>query len=401
MPRLYIFTASFPFGNQETFLEEEIDYLAHQFECIRIIPLGGYRMEMRQYPNNCIIDNSLHCSRHKKVLLGLLFSYKVLPAFLGDFYEHKVYLSINKLKRWVSTFILCSFYLQSPALRYVRKNLQKEDVVYSYWGSDYNIVFPWLKGCAKLVSRFHGNWDLWTSNKEEGYIPLRDKVLDSLTLAVTISKKGELFLSRRHPNTKCITSRLGTRDCGTGIKSQDGIIRIVSCSTVYPIKRVSLIYDSVKELSHSRKVHWTHIGGSIQSSIDYFNELQERVKRNDGDKNLEVSLLGNMSLNDVFAFYESHPVDVFINLSTNEGVPVSIMEAISFNIPIVATDVGATSEIVNDLTGRLVSANPSTTDVAKAIIKVISGGLTPRKYWEQNYCASKNYKDFSILIKHL
>lgn len=55
--------------------------------------------------------------------------------------------------------------------------------------------------------------------------------------------------------------------------------------------------------------------------------------------------------------YSEHPVDVFINLSTNEGVPVSIMEAISFDIPIVATDVGGTSEIVTDETGILVSSN--------------------------------------------
>ena len=32
--------------------------------------------------------------------------------------------------------------------------------------------------------------------------------------------------------------------------------------------------------------------------------------------------------------------DLFVNMSLSEGIPVSIMEAISFGIPIIATNVG-------------------------------------------------------------
>jgi len=46
--------------------------------------------------------------------------------------------------------------------------------------------------------------------------------------------------------------------------------------------------------------------------------------------------------NDVLNYYASNPVDVFINTSSSEGLPVSIMEAMSFGIPVIATNVGGT-----------------------------------------------------------
>lgn len=51
-------------------------------------------------------------------------------------------------------------------------------------------------------------------------------------------------------------------------------------------------------------------------------------------------LLGNQL---VYDFYRNNDVDVFVNLSESEGIPVSIIETISFGVPVVATDVGGNS----------------------------------------------------------
>lgn len=64
-----------------------------------------------------------------------------------------------------------------------------------------------------------------------------------------------------------------------------------------------------------------------------------------------------LSHDQVMNYYKEHHFDVFINMSTNEGVPVSIMEAASFGIPIIATNVGGTSEIVQPSVGMLLSSN--------------------------------------------
>jgi glycosyltransferase involved in cell wall biosynthesis len=70
-------------------------------------------------------------------------------------------------------------------------------------------------------------------------------------------------------------------------------------------------------------------------------------------------------------FYLTQPVDVFVNASTTEGVPVSIMEAMSFGVPVVATDVGGTGELVNSRNGALLVPNPTPAEIADAILRTV------------------------------
>ena len=77
------------------------------------------------------------------------------------------------------------------------------------------------------------------------------------------------------------------------------------------------------------------------------------------------------------------------------------MEAISFGIPVVATNVGGTSEVVTEKTGVLVSANPTAEDVAEAISGVQQKSLRPREFWFQNYNADINYSEFSNKLVEL
>ena len=46
-------------------------------------------------------------------------------------------------------------------------------------------------------------------------------------------------------------------------------------------------------------------------------------------------------------------IDALINVSESEGLPFSMMEAISFGIPVIGTNVGGVKEIINNDTGIL------------------------------------------------
>ncbi|MBK8368427.1 MAG: glycosyltransferase [Bacteroidetes bacterium] len=95
-------------------------------------------------------------------------------------------------------------------------------------------------------------------------------------------------------------------------------------------------------------------------------------------------------------FYKDKPVDLFVNVSEIEGIPVSIMEAISFGIPCIGTNVGGVSEIVNEQTGFLIDKNFEPNEVAELLSKYLSKlpleknefRLGVKLFWKENYDAS-------------
>ena len=114
---------------------------------------------------------------------------------------------------------------------------------------------------------------------------------------------------------------------------------------------------------------------------------------------MQTDFMGNVSNSDVIDFYRKTPVDLFVNVSDTEGLPVSIMEAISFGIPVLATDVGGVSEIVKiNFNGELLHVDFSDGDFASAIKMYYQSGEEKKKtrrqnarlYWEQNFNAEKN-----------
>ena len=73
---------------------------------------------------------------------------------------------------------------------------------------------------------------------------------------------------------------------------------------------------------------------------------------------MRTTFMGYVPNVEIMQFMEESNVDVFINLSTSEGVPVSIMEAQSYGIPVIATNVGGTGEIIDKDNGILLSHAP-------------------------------------------
>ena len=121
----------------------------------------------------------------------------------------------------------------------------------------------------------------------------------------------------------------------------------------------------------------------------------------DSRTNVRIILAGRMSNGEVLHYYETHSFDVFVNVSTNEGVPVSIMEAISYNIPAVATDVGATSEVVTPNSGVLVSENPTIEEIKNAIVKAVTSKIEPRVFWDEMFNAENNYRKWAKTLWEL
>jgi glycosyltransferase involved in cell wall biosynthesis len=111
---------------------------------------------------------------------------------------------------------------------------------------------------------------------------------------------------------------------------------------------------------------------------------------------------------DIFEFYNSNPLDIFVNVSSSEGLPVSIMEAQSCGIPAAATAVGGTPETVTNENGILLEENPDPVDTAKKILALYKDKETllkkkklSRSNWETNFNAASNYPNFANELAEL
>lgn len=396
MKTLYLFTNDYPYGHIENFLEVEINYLCARFEKVVIVPISGGGKPMRPVPQNCEVLQPIRHGKKDALLHG--FSIRRLPFFVEEFFKHKVWQKKSRIKSYVTAVINANNYLHSSQVKEILKQLKPDDVFYSYWGKVGTDLWPFVKGKAKLVSRFHGDWDLWGSC--EDYAPFRDEVGYALSAGAFISEKGRRYFLKHWHLSNAVVFPLGTINGGLeGFPSKDGVLRVVSCSAIYPVKRVDLIYQAL-QLIEDREVEWTHIGGGRggkeTEDVKTLKELVTKTRHN-----VKVLLLGAMDNAKVLQYYQENPIDVFVNVSTIEGVPVSIMEAISFNIPAVATDVGATSEVVSDESGILISSNPTAAEVKNAILRVADGHFTPREYWDKHYNAERNYTSWANFLYEL
>ena len=129
------------------------------------------------------------------------------------------------------------------------------------------------------------------------------------------------------------------------------------------MKSLQLFADRRRDV----QVLWTHIGdGPVLPAL-------MAMAGHALSRNFQIRFTGGLANARVMEFYREHPVDVFVNVSASEGLPVSIMEAQSFGIPVVATAVGGIPEIVTDQNGRLLAANPSPSEIADGLQEFVPG----------------------------
>ena len=208
---------------------------------------------------------------------------------------------------------------------------------------------------------------------------------------------GEDYLQSNLPNANSMVHLMGVPPSPQDNRfSEDGVLRIASCAYVIPRKRVHLLLEGLKvyALKHpSRKVHWTHIGEGSEWEL-----LKEKSQTS--PTNLDINFVGNLTNEELHNFYQKNPVDLFVNTSTKEGTPVSILEAISYGIPILATAFGGNKEVVNKGAGILLNADPTAEEIAMKITNLIETGeiLTYRSksklVWSKYYDSTVNYEKF-------
>lgn len=398
MKYLILVDVQFPYSTGETFLENEIQEIAPWYDRILIFPadLVAGEKQTRSIPDNvraCLFETENPIFRKAKAALRAL---PRVPANRGSLKE----------RFWDAYFAAAARDQAKKILRILEEyTFSPEDAVtlYSYW-----LYIParivvelkhWFLGKGvpvRAVSRAHG-FDIHEKYSGKGYLPQRQLLLRELDRVYACSQDGAACLRRKFPGfaDKVGVSVLGTYDHGIGRESRRPF-QIVSCSRLVELKRVDMIADAVVRLvSQGYDVCWTHLGDG-----DQMQKVRARVPEEMKDR---LHLPGAIPNSEVYAFYRANAVDLFVNASTSEGLPVSIMEAISYGVPVVATDVGGTREIVVDgVTGTLVSPDITAEGLADAIAAYCHAApeeiarlrFSARQFWEEHFDAKANYRKF-------
>lgn len=408
MSSVLILTKYYPFapekGVSEPFLEPEVRAVSEKFDEVYIMAsYAGQSSRMAfDVPGNVrVVPLALPDTKASKVV-------NALKGFLMPFLmsrDHQRLRSADAGCGVKGAIYRCYFIQRADNLfAAVRRVLQEGecpafDVVYSYWLYETALVAVWMKrefGVRRAVSRAHG-YDVYEYRNPFNYIPLRDYLFDNLDSVLVCSEDGKRYLNARYPlSSRDVVKALHLGVEGAKDRSADSVdkshIVLVSCSRVYPLKRIDLLVDALSALDlQGVEVTWIHYGDG--PDYDRLYRATQEIR------GVRCLMLGSVDHNRIIDDYSTRHFDLFINVSSSEGIPVSIMEACSAGIPILATDVGGVREIVEDgVNGILVDVGIDAESLAERIrlfldldAKTIGEWRArSREIWEESFSATGN-----------
>ena len=392
-----LITCDYPYDTGETFIENEIPYLSKAFETIYIFPLNAHEGDKmtRVPPTNSKVFpvGCLHSAMRipKYALKGLLARDPDLTIHDSNIKHLVASLYARGRSEYVADFIT--------------KKINEQNIdcssctIYSYWFTDQAVSAWKIKNklnnsgkAIKVVSRAHG-YDLYWDRNAAGFLPYQDISLKNLDGVFPCSDDGSNYLREKYPayQDKVRTERLGTVDHGIAPIPEATVF--VTCCSLKGFKRISMFAEAFcKLIKVTPDAYWYCIGDG-----DEYEQISKIISEHHAENN--VKLIGRLSNHDVLEFYENTPVTYFVNVSTSEGVPVSIMEAMSFGIPVIATDAGGTGELVSEKCGQIMNRDIDAQTLLKVLeneVKISREEYTSkrkfaRQIWEKLSSADTNY----------
>ncbi len=399
MTQVFILSTHYPYGTrEESFIATELQLLSELFDKVTLLPVKALPGR-RTVPSNVDVLPALVGVQRWKFFLSQLArpqTWRWLASALWDA-KTEGKLSPNVLPNCLKFACYRTGLAAHPRLLdFVR---QPDDrIVYCYWAH--------LPALAALAANAHGlptcvryhSGDLY-----EGLLPIngyfypwRNELRRKIDMHIFVSHNGLRYflnLPNRPPPKRAEVHLLGSPDLGPPHPRKEADLSnlvMASLSTLIPTKRVHLIARLAQSLAKHGKVEWHHFGPGQDSDLD--RVLERKV---DG---LTVVMHGDTPNAEIQRFFRRKHIDFFANMSLFEGVPVSVMEALNADIPVIATQVGGTPELViNGRSGFTLICDECLDSDALALRvrkELAPDGLlttsSPRKTWEEQWNARTN-----------
>lgn len=385
-PEMYLITKDFPYGHgEDTFAGAEYPYLCKAFQVSVIATEVEPDTEHGRTESINAHIVSVSQGIFDKIVSLLRFMlekdcYTEIAAIIkeGKQTGRRIYRAL------MFGTAAETFYRRLKKATGIRRDTKA--VFYFYW-FDYKCFgfamhkhkFPGIK----MIARTHG-CDLYDERERYGkqfFQPQMDDRLTKLIFAAQFAKNYYIRRYHKRETDRYSLHRLGVSEKGITyeqrkVRKKEGLaFLMVSCSHALSIKRINLIIGGLSTVE-DEDIKWIHIGDGEE-----LQALQAEAQKKLGEmKNIQYQFVGALTNDKVLQFYRDNYVGCFITTTQTEGgSPVSVQEALSFGVPVIATAVGELPQMVRG-NGALLSENPNKEEIGQAI-RQIAGNYGSEEYF--------------------
>lgn len=392
---LVIFTYDFPFGKSEkTFIKYEIENLSKDFENIEIINLKSFQ------------DNILSDFKGEKIKFNKKFSSfinikSIFYVFFGKilfkkFFWKEIFFLIfkkkffKKLKICVSeachAVLLCDFIKRE-------KKIESNTIFYSFWSNFPLISFIDIKKKfknLKFIARGLGS-DLNGYIENDDYVAFKNIKFSELDKLILLGDYQKEKLKNLNLENKYEIAPLGVfsqkinLNIGNEFNLDEPII-FTSCGNLIDIKNNFLMIDFLKKftIQTGRKIKYIMIGDGVLKE-----KLLKKISMNN-----EIIFQYYEYVENFVNFLKQNKTHFFLNFSSQEGMPFTIMESMSCGIPSIVSNIPPNKNLVKD-NGFMFDLNNYEESVLK-MINEINETLNNKRYYHQ-----KSLDSFEFINKNL
>lgn len=388
---LIVFCYDFPFKNmtaETNLLEFQLPVFKKIFRKIYIIPTAklGTKKEIPK-------DYDINIQFRKFKIVSIYNSIKFLKFLILDLF--KIKLNKNFLKMSIKSFI---FYLKGihgysflDSFTKYNNLTNKEIVIYTFWFNEYTFSSVLLKNKfpkLAVITGAHG-YDLFEKRHYGGRIALREITISLINFVYVCSNEGKDYLIENYPSfaSKFILINTGIKRKTHKVNfSLDNVFRIMTLSRTHPVKRISYLLKILKSIENDSKfkIQYFHIGGGVE--LKSLKNLKESLNF----KKFDIELMGVLSDKELRKFFYSHKIDAFLNVSLSEGTSLSLVEALSYSLPVIVTKVGGNISIGENC-GILLSKHFDSKELYNSLGKL---------YFNKNYKKLLSLKSYQYWLNN-
>lgn len=341
--KIAVISSSAPFGKGESFVINEVNAIAMTGHDVLLVPTQLRQSNPNQFELHKRVKLLAQASLSLSVLMGFIFFALQSPRKL---------LSLLEAVSDKQLLNLLKNYLVVPKAIWLAGQMKQQNIQH--------IHAHWLTTSATLAFLAHQLTGIpWSCTAHRGDIVasnLLEAKCSSACFIRFISKSGvELAKDRADIcDTKIRVLHLGVELPMLGCENQafsdessTRLFTIICPANLIAVKGHCYLIEAISRMRQGKSVRLLLAGDG------YLRDKLSRQVR-EFDLELQVDFKGHIPHSDLLQLYQNKQVDLVVLPSLDlggglhEGIPVSLMEAMSFNIPVISTETGGIPELLHD-----------------------------------------------------